>query len=49
MCGCVCICVCVRLRKRRRGAEVVVHGEKREKLVRMEINKKLNTHATVPV
>ena len=49
MCGCVCVCVCVRLRKRRRGAEVVVHGEEREKLVRMKINKKLNTHATVPV
>ena len=29
--------------------EVVVHGEEREKLVRTEINKKLNTHATVPV
>ena len=49
MCGCVCICVCVRLRKRRRGAEVVVHGEEREKLVRTEINKKLSTHAIVPV
>ena len=37
------------LRKIRGGVEVVVHGEEREKLVRMEINKKLNTHATVPV
>ena len=25
-----------------------MHGEEREKLVRTEINKKLNTHATVP-
>ena len=45
----MCGCVCVHLRKRRRGAKVVVHGEEREKLVRTEINKKLNTHATVPV
>ena len=35
------------LRKRRGGVEVVVHGEEREKLVRTEINKKLDTHATV--
>ena len=46
VCGCVCVCVCVHLRKRRGGVEVVVHGEEREKLVRTEINKKLNTHAT---
>ena len=37
------------LRKKRGGVEVVVHEEEREKLVRTEINKKLNTHAIVPV
>ena len=53
VCGCVfvliclCECVCVHLRKRRWGAKVVVHGEKREKLVQTEINKIINTHATV--
>ena len=41
------VCVCVHLRKRRGGVEVVVHGEEREKLVRTEINKILDTHATV--
>ena len=45
----VCRCVCVHLRKRRWGVDVVVHGEEREKLVRTEINKIINTHATVTV
>ena len=55
VCGCVCVliwlcgCVCVHLRKKRWGAEVVVHGEEREKLVWTEINKIINTHATVTV
>ena len=40
---CLCECFCVHLRKRRWGAKVVVHGEKREKLVQMKINKIINT------
>ena len=46
---CLCGCVCVYLRKRRWGAEVVVHEEEREKLVRSEIIKIINTHATIIV
>ena len=49
LCRFVCGCVCVHLRKRRLGAEVIVHREEREKLVRTEMYKIINTHATVAV
>ena len=50
---CVWVCVCVHLRKKkmRRGevTEFVVHRKERKKKCECEINKIINTHATVTV
>ena len=45
----VFVCVHLRKKKMRRGklSSLVVQGEEREKKVRTEINKIINTHATV--
>ena len=46
------VCLCASEEKKdeeRKVTEFVVHGEVREKKVRMEINKIINTHATVTV
>ena len=55
MCLCmgvgVFVCVHLRKKKMRRGklSSLVVHGEEREKKVRTEINKIINTHASITV
>ena len=41
--------MCASEEKEDEEIEVVVHGEEREKLVRIEINKIIYTHATVTV
>ena len=46
------MCLCASEEKKdeeRKVTEFVVHGEEREKKVRTEINKIINTHATVTV
>ena len=46
------VCLCASEEKEdeeRKVTEFIVHGEEREKKVRTEINKIINTHATVTV
>ena len=43
------VCLCASEEKEDEEIEFVVHGEEREKKVQTEINKIINTHATVTV